>query len=75
MHLTRRYFLKSSGALAAYLGVAPLDLFAAAGRAGVTARPVNARKTMVVGCFRRASMRLARTSAASGLPSPIASQE
>lgn len=39
MHLTRRYFLKSTGALSAYLGVSPLDLFAFAGEEG-GGRPV-----------------------------------
>jgi uncharacterized protein (DUF1501 family) len=48
MHLTRRYFLKSTGAMAAYLGVAPLDVLAAAGRPGLRARPVAAGKSLVV---------------------------
>ncbi|MCA9490848.1 MAG: DUF1501 domain-containing protein [Myxococcales bacterium] len=47
MHLTRRYFLKSTGAIAAYLGVAPLDLFAQAGVAAAPA-PVAAGRTVVV---------------------------
>ncbi len=48
MHLTRRYFLRSSGALSAYLGIAPLNLFALAGaQEGAPAR-VRRRKTLVV---------------------------
>jgi uncharacterized protein (DUF1501 family) len=45
MQLTRRYFLQTSGALSAYMGVAPFDLLAAAGAA-----PVEVRKgrTLVV---------------------------
>ncbi len=45
MHLTRRYFLKSSGAVAAYLGVSPT---LAMGSAGVTTRSVAGGKTIVV---------------------------
>lgn len=37
--------------------------------------PSNARKIMVVGCARSASMRVPRTLAASGLPSPNESRE
>jgi uncharacterized protein (DUF1501 family) len=48
MHLTRRYFLQSTGALAAYLGVAPMDLFAASGRPGLCAPTVAKGKTLVV---------------------------
>ncbi len=48
MHLTRRYFLKSSGAIATYLGVAPLDLFAQAGMQAATPATVRANKTVVV---------------------------
>ena len=31
MQLTRRFFLQSTGAMSAYLGVAPFDLLAKAG--------------------------------------------
>jgi uncharacterized protein (DUF1501 family) len=48
MHLTRRYFLQSTGALAAYLGITPLDLFAASGRTGLVAPTVTKGKTLVV---------------------------
>lgn len=48
MHLTRRFFLQSTGALAAYLGVAPLDLFAASGKPGLLAPTVVEGKTLVV---------------------------
>jgi hypothetical protein len=37
--------------------------------------PSKARKTMVVGCARSVSMRVARTFAASGAPPPIGSRE
>ena len=48
MHLTRRYFLKTTGALAVYLGVAPFDLLA--DEEGGTGRPDPVRKgrTLVV---------------------------
>ncbi len=46
MELTRRYFLKSSGALAAYLGVAPLT--ALAGGVRIRKQPVAKGKTLVV---------------------------
>lgn len=48
MHLTRRFFLKSTGALAAYLGVSPLVL--AAGRTSSRLAPVQVTrgKTLVV---------------------------
>ncbi len=48
MHVTRRYFIQSTGALSAYLGVNPLDLFA--GDGGAQAVPVAVRKgkTLVV---------------------------
>lgn len=46
MHLTRRYFLKSSGALAAYLGVTPI--VAMAGGLRVRPQPVAKGKTLVV---------------------------
>ncbi len=48
MHLTRRFFLQSTGALAAYLGVAPLDLFAMSGRPGLLAPTVTKGKTLIV---------------------------
>ncbi|MCP3902128.1 MAG: DUF1501 domain-containing protein [Planctomycetes bacterium] len=44
MHLTRRFFLQSTGALSAYLGVAPLDLLAA----GNLVVPVKRNRTLVV---------------------------
>lgn len=47
MQMTRRYFLKTSGALAVYCGVAPLDLLGATG-AAVKAGPVTHGKTLVV---------------------------
>ena len=46
MHLTRRYFLQSTGALTAYLGVTPLNVLAAADDAVVPA--VKKGKTLVV---------------------------
>ncbi len=48
MHLTRRYFLQSTGALSAYLGVAPLNLFAVTGAAGASPACVRRGKTLVV---------------------------
>ncbi|HVU63623.1 MAG TPA: DUF1501 domain-containing protein [Phycisphaerales bacterium] len=45
MHLTRRYFLKSTGAVVTYLGVAPL--LPSVARA-MTPRPVAKNKTLVV---------------------------
>ncbi len=45
MHLTRRYFIRSTGALGAYMGIAPLDLFAAAEPFPCT---VRRGKTLVV---------------------------
>jgi uncharacterized protein (DUF1501 family) len=45
MHLTRRHFLSSTGALAAYLGVAPL---AALGNLRFRPQPVAKGKTLVV---------------------------
>ncbi|MFG0329783.1 MAG: DUF1501 domain-containing protein [Phycisphaerales bacterium] len=44
MRLTRRFFLKSTGALAAYLGIAPLELFGATR----LVRRVTKGKTLVV---------------------------
>ncbi len=45
MHLTRRYFLKMSGAIAAYLGVTPLDLLA---QEGTSPQAVAKGKTLVI---------------------------
>ncbi|MHC4492555.1 MAG: DUF1501 domain-containing protein, partial [Planctomycetota bacterium] len=45
MHLTRRFFLRSTGALSAYLGVAPFDWLA---RAGAAQAEVNRGKCLVV---------------------------
>ncbi len=47
MHLTRRYFLQSSGAVAAYLGVSPA-LALASPAMGIRTRKVNGGKTLVV---------------------------
>jgi uncharacterized protein (DUF1501 family) len=51
MHLTRRFFLQSTGALAAYCGVAPLQALAQSAEAAAALavpRPVAAGKTLVV---------------------------
>lgn len=49
MHLTRRYFLKLSGAIGAYLGVTPFDLFAEDPAAAAPAvAPVKKGKTLVL---------------------------
>ena len=48
MHLTRRYFLKSTGAIATYLGVAPMNLFAQVGEATDAPQKVTRGKTLVV---------------------------
>ena len=48
MHLTRRYLLQSTGVLSAYLGVAPFDLFAMAGRAYAMTSVVKPGRTLVV---------------------------
>ena len=48
MHLTRRYFLKTTGSLGAYLGIAPYNLLAAVGAKDTTPREVRRRKTLVV---------------------------
>ena len=48
MHLTRRYFLRSTGALGAYLGVAPLNLLAVTGSAAASPANVRRGKTLVV---------------------------
>jgi uncharacterized protein (DUF1501 family) len=48
MHLTRRFFLQSSGMLSAYVGVAPLEALARAGADGVAPATVARGKTLVV---------------------------
>ena len=48
MHLTRRYFLQTTGVLAAYMGIAPMDLLAAARVPGLQVRRVAKGKTLVV---------------------------
>ncbi|MDE1170269.1 MAG: DUF1501 domain-containing protein [Verrucomicrobium sp.] len=48
MHLTRRYFLKTSGLLALYCGITPFDLLAQAGLSQKDIRPVAADRTLVV---------------------------
>src|SRR5690606_12808993 len=48
MKITRRFFLQSTGALAVYLGVAPLAAFAESGRPAASPAPVARGKTLVV---------------------------
>lgn len=48
MNITRRYFLKSSGALALYCGISPLDLLGQAGLASGKLESVIKNKTLVV---------------------------
>lgn len=48
MHLTRRYFLQSTGVLSAYLGVAPFNLIAMTGRANAMTSVVKPGRTLVV---------------------------
>ncbi len=48
MHLTRRYFIRSTGAIGAYLGVAPLNLLGMAGAAEPAPCTVRRGKTLVV---------------------------
>ena len=48
MNLTRRYFLQSSGALTAYLGVAPFDLLATASAPLLGRATARRGKTLVV---------------------------
>ena len=48
MQLTRRYFLKSTGALAVYCGVAPVDRLLAQGMDDPAGHPVRPQKTLVV---------------------------
>jgi uncharacterized protein (DUF1501 family) len=47
MQITRRFFLKSSGALAAYCALTPLSVYAQAGAATQPAAQVTRRKTLV----------------------------
>jgi uncharacterized protein (DUF1501 family) len=47
MHITRRYFLKSSGALAVYCGINPLRTLADVGLSASDLKPVNKGKTFV----------------------------
>ncbi len=47
MHITRRYFLKSSGALALYCGINPLRTLADVGMAPADVKPVTRGKTFV----------------------------
>jgi uncharacterized protein (DUF1501 family) len=47
MHITRRYFLKSTGALAVYCGVNPLRTLADVGLAASDVKPVTKGKTFV----------------------------
>src|SRR5262245_46374763 len=48
MHLTRRYFLQSTGALAAYMGIAPLSALALPARTRLTPQRTANGKTLVV---------------------------
>lgn len=48
MHLTRRYFLRTTGALAAYVGIAPTNLFAMPGRGMLGRVKTTKGKTLVV---------------------------
>ena len=48
MHLTRRYFLKSTGALGAYLGVSPLSAMRLVGMDDALTTKVTRNKTLVV---------------------------
>jgi uncharacterized protein (DUF1501 family) len=47
MHITRRYFLKSTGALAVYCGVNPLRTLADVGMTAADVKPVSKGKTFV----------------------------
>ena len=48
MHLTRRYFIRSTGAIGAYMGFAPLNLLGMAGAAEPAPCTVRRGKTLVV---------------------------
>ncbi len=48
MRLTRRFFIQSTGALAVYCGVAPIDRLLAATMDDPTKHPVTRKKTLVV---------------------------
>ena len=48
MHLTRRFFLQSTGLLSAYVGVTPLELLAAGGAGAAPPGPVRRGRTLVV---------------------------
>lgn len=48
MHLTRRFFLQSTGLLSAYVGVTPLELLAAGGAGAARSEPVRRGRTLVV---------------------------
>jgi uncharacterized protein (DUF1501 family) len=48
MNMTRRYFLQSTGALALYCGLSPLDILGQAGLNAGDIRPVSRGKTLVV---------------------------
>src|SRR5476651_2547079 len=47
MHITRRYFLKSTGALAVYCGINPLRTLADVGLNASDVKPVTKGKTFV----------------------------
>jgi uncharacterized protein (DUF1501 family) len=47
MHITRRYFLKSTGALAVYCGINPLRTLAEVGLTAADVKPVTKGKTFV----------------------------
>jgi len=48
MNMTRRFFLRSGGALALYCGLSPIDILAASGLSSADVRPVSRGKTLVV---------------------------
>lgn len=48
MHMTRRYFLRTSGALAVYCGIAPFDVLADSAGLKPGNNPVRKHKTLVV---------------------------
>ena len=47
MHITRRYFLQSTGALALYCGISPLRTLADVGMTPADVKPVKRGKTFV----------------------------